>query len=138
MGKIDDIRKQREQRFAEMQRNAKAQVGSAGVNGTATPHHEPVTRAAPAEPDSASEERPPPATGREQARRPQKSALKAKSSFKGKSGFKAKGTLPSRADVPLEGKCSVCGKVKAMKFGLLVNHQKGFGKPCAGSRKKPA
>jgi hypothetical protein len=37
-----------------------------------------------------------------------------------------------------EGKCPTCGKVKPLSNGLLANHQKGFGKACAGSRKEPA
>jgi hypothetical protein len=37
-----------------------------------------------------------------------------------------------------EGKCSVCGKVRALSNGLLSNHQKGLGKMCPGSRKEPA
>ncbi|MDB5215269.1 MAG: hypothetical protein JWO86_3196 [Myxococcaceae bacterium] len=37
-----------------------------------------------------------------------------------------------------EGKCSVCGKMKPLTNGLVANHQKGFGKACAGSRKEPS
>ncbi|MBK9032313.1 MAG: hypothetical protein IPL61_13535 [Myxococcales bacterium] len=36
------------------------------------------------------------------------------------------------------GKCSSCGKVKAMNRGVVVDHQKGLGKRCPGSRKPPA
>ena len=36
-----------------------------------------------------------------------------------------------------QGKCPDCGKTKPVSNGLLANHQKGFGKACAGSRKKP-
>ena len=36
------------------------------------------------------------------------------------------------------GSCSVCGKVKAMNRGVVVDHQKGLGKRCPGSRKPPA
>lgn len=38
----------------------------------------------------------------------------------------------------LEGKCSVCGKMRALSNGLIGDHQKGLGKFCAGSRKAPA
>ncbi|MGO8995614.1 MAG: hypothetical protein ACLQVI_20075 [Polyangiaceae bacterium] len=38
----------------------------------------------------------------------------------------------------LEGKCSVCGKVRALQNGLVTSHQKGLGKMCPGSRKEPA
>lgn len=36
------------------------------------------------------------------------------------------------------GRCAVCRKVKAIRDGLLVSHQKGLGTMCAGSRKPPA
>lgn len=36
------------------------------------------------------------------------------------------------------GVCSGCGKVKPMQRGLIINHQKGLGKYCVGSRKPPA
>jgi hypothetical protein len=37
-----------------------------------------------------------------------------------------------------EGRCAVCGKVRALQNGLVTNHQKGLGKACPGSRKAPA
>ena len=43
----------------------------------------------------------------------------------------------SGAAIDEQGKCPECGKTKPMNNGLLANHQKGFGKACAGSRKKP-
>jgi hypothetical protein len=36
------------------------------------------------------------------------------------------------------GKCSVCGKLKALQNGLIAPHQKGLGKMCIGSRRPPA
>ncbi|MDB4936365.1 MAG: hypothetical protein JWP87_3337 [Labilithrix sp.] len=36
-----------------------------------------------------------------------------------------------------QGKCSECGKTKPVSNGLVAQHQKGFGKACAGSRKPP-
>jgi hypothetical protein len=36
-----------------------------------------------------------------------------------------------------QGRCAVCGKVRALSNGLVSNHQKGFGKMCPGSRKEP-
>jgi hypothetical protein len=36
------------------------------------------------------------------------------------------------------GECRACGKKKALANGVIVNHQKGFGKMCPGSRKEPA
>jgi hypothetical protein len=38
----------------------------------------------------------------------------------------------------LEGRCSVCGKLRALDRGLVMSHQKGLGKACPGSRKAPA
>ncbi len=43
----------------------------------------------------------------------------------------------AKSDVE-QGKCAVCGKVRALSNGLVSNHQKGFGKMCPGSRKEPA
>jgi hypothetical protein len=37
-----------------------------------------------------------------------------------------------------EGRCAVCGKVRALQNGLVTNHQKGLGKACPGSRRAPA
>lgn len=132
MGKIDDLRKQREQRFAEMQRRAKAHVSSADANGTAAPapHRADSPSAAPVSPEPVNEEKSSPAVGPERGGRPKKSQLRPKSSRLSKSD--------PRADASLQGKCRACGKVKALANGLLVNHQKGLGKPCPGSRKKPS
>ena len=48
-------------------------------------------------------------------------------------------SAPSRASADEEeGKCSVCGKLKALQGGLVAQHQKGLGKMCPGSRKAPA
>jgi hypothetical protein len=136
MGKIDDLRKQREQRFAEMQRRAKAHLSSTNANGTAAPPA--ADPPAPPSPPEPAQERPSPALGRERVDRLQKGRLEPKSAFKPKSALASKNTLKARADVVMTGKCRVCGKVRALQNGLLVNHQKGLGKPCTGSRKKPA
>lgn len=79
MGKLDDIRKQREAQFAQQEREAGGQASATNVVG-----------------------------------------------------------LPSkRSSEVIEGKCSECGKLKAVQGGLVVSHQKGLGKMCAGSRKEP-
>lgn len=49
-----------------------------------------------------------------------------------------KSSLESPAVAVEEGRCSGCGKLRAVNNGLISNHQKGLGKMCAGSRKKPA
>ena len=43
-----------------------------------------------------------------------------------------------RAKKDEEGKCAVCGKLRALSNGLVSQHQKGLGKVCPGSRKAPA
>ena len=48
-----------------------------------------------------------------------------------------KSKIASATTTPEQGKCPECGKMKPMSQGVLANHQKGFGKPCAGSKKKP-
>lgn len=37
-----------------------------------------------------------------------------------------------------EGRCPACRKIKALDRGVLVNHQKGLGKMCPGSRQAPS
>jgi hypothetical protein len=80
MGKLDDIRKQREAQFAQQERESGAPARGA------------VAKSSPA--------------------------------------------VKTSADV-LDGKCSECGKLKAVQSGLVVSHQKGLGKMCPGSRKAP-
>ena len=87
MGKIEDMRRMREQNFADMEkRGAKAS-------------------------SAAKAEEPAPAP-------------------------KAKAEAKAAADVT-EGKCPECGKTKPVQNGVMAQHQKGFGKACAGSRKPP-
>jgi hypothetical protein len=88
MGKIEDMRRQREQQFADAeQREAKAAKAVKPAPAAA-----PVTKVV---------------------------AVNA----------------PGGAE---QGKCPDCGKAKPLSNGVLANHQKGFGKACSGSRKKPA
>ena len=42
------------------------------------------------------------------------------------------------ANADVEGRCSECGKLRALQNGLVIPHQKGLGKACPGSRKAPA
>jgi hypothetical protein len=88
MGKLDDIRKQREAQFAQQEREAGGQAKATNAHPTA----------------------------------------KAAS---------AVGHPTKRSSEVVEGKCSECGKLKAVQGGLVVSHQKGLGKMCAGSRKEP-
>lgn len=111
MGKIDDMRRLREQKFDDAARR-QARKPAVAV--------EPPAETAKVTPDDVAD----PVTAPAPAATP---APRAKA---------------PRADAPAaseaeEGKCSGCGKVKPMKNGLLVQHQKGFGKACTGSRKAP-
>lgn len=102
MGKIEDMRRLREQQFAD--NDKRANDDKRAVAKTATTNDPPAVTASP-------------------AIAPRAAAPKANAS------------AAAAAD---EGKCSVCGKMKALTNGLVANHQKGFGKACAGSRKEPA
>lgn len=104
MGKIDDMRRQREQQFAEAeQREAKAAKAKPAA-------------AAPVAPA-------PPARAAEPA--PERAASSKKSTSK------------SGAAMDEQGKCPDCNKMKPLANGVLAQHQKGFGKACPGSKKKP-
>lgn len=112
MGKIDDMRRLREQQFADAeQREAKGAKA-------AKPTPAPLAPAAPVRTTSAAEPAQP-----SRPTRPTASTKKTSS----KSG----------ASVDEQGKCPGCGKMKPLSNGMLANHQKGFGKACSGSRKKP-
>lgn len=102
MGKIDDMRRQRERQVAEADARRASAPTQSGVEPAA----------------------PPPAPKRDVA-----AALTA-----------AHAALAPKAPSPddAKGTCSVCGKTKGLANGVLVQHQKGLGKPCAGSRKPPA
>lgn len=109
MGKIDDMRRLREEQFA---RNARANEGAAKRASTAT-----ASSTASAAIPSAS------------------AAIPSASAAAPRATKAASSKASSTAE---EGKCPTCGKMKPLTNGLLANHQKGFGKACAGSRKEPA
>ncbi len=112
MGKIDDMRRLREEQHEAKQKAAdkKASASKAAVG---------ATNEAAAKPKKEEPASPVPA--------PAKSAPAAKK------GSFAKPTAGSD-----KGECSSCGKQKALQNGVIANHQKGFGKMCPGSRKAPA
>lgn len=101
MGKIEDMRRLREQQFAD--NDKRANDDKRAVATTATTKDAPTA------------------------------AATAKTAT-------TKSVTPKTAPAAAadEGKCAVCGKMKALSNGLVANHQKGFGKACAGSRKEPA
>jgi hypothetical protein len=110
MGKIEDMRRLREQQFAD--NDKRANDDKRAVARTATTNDAP-TPAAPTK------------------------SVTARSATAKPAPSPAPSPAPPASDAD-EGKCSVCGKMKALTNGLVANHQKGFGKACAGSRKAPA
>ena len=112
MGKLDDMRRLREQQFAEGRKRQITPVA---------PEPAPAAPAAPAARKASADEEP------AQPTRPTR-PTKGKKTASSKSG----------GDVDEQGKCSVCGKMKPLSNGVLAQHQKGFGKACGGSRKPPA
>ena len=116
MGKIDDMRRLREQQFADAeQREAKGAKAAKPAPASQAPV---VANVAPVRATSAAE----PA----QPSRPTRPTANTK-----------KTSSKSGASVDEQGKCPGCGKMKPLSNGMLANHQKGFGKACSGSRKKP-
>jgi hypothetical protein len=104
MGKIEDMRRLREQQFADNDKRANDDKRAVAKTPTTTTKEPSLVTASP-------------------AIAPRAAAPKA---------------AASDAAAADEGKCSVCGKMKALTNGLVASHQKGFGKACAGSRKEPA
>jgi hypothetical protein len=115
MGKIDDMRRLREQQFVEAEARV-AKAAKAAPPKAEAPKAEPVAapKAKLVDDEPAQPTRP---------TRP----TKDKKTISSKSG----------AAIDEQGKCPECGKMKPLSNGVLANHQKGFGKACAGSRKKP-
>jgi hypothetical protein len=110
MGKLDDMRKLREKQFEEAQRAAAAgPKNGVAANG--------IAHVAKAEIDD-----------------------KEIPDFEDRSKPAGKEDEPVAAKIAdgEKARCSGCGKMKAVQNGLIVMHQKGMGKMCAGSRKEPA
>lgn len=127
MGKIDDMRRQREEQFDAQQRRSKARADAPPVAPPA-----PAPAAAPAAPASKAPAGKAPATASDkdvelaQPSRPTRPTA-AKKTTSAKSG----------GAVAEQGKCPVCKKMKPLQNGVLAQHQKGFGKACTGSRRAP-
>jgi hypothetical protein len=124
MGKIDDMRRLREQQFAE----TAARRAKGRANGAAQEPSERRTGAA-ADTHEVSE----PETSRAQA--VSTTPVGASST---PAGSKKPDTLTSRATTDAKAKCPECGKLRRVTNGAFASHQKGFGKACPGSRKTPA
>lgn len=117
MGKLDDMRRLREQQFTD------------GQKRKTTPR---APEAAPAATKVAAEAKGPAApesdgdAGPAQPTRPTRGAKPTKTTSSKSGGV-----------VDEQGKCPTCGKMKPLNNGVMASHQKGFGKACAGSRQKP-
>jgi hypothetical protein len=135
MGKVDDMRRLREQQHEDGQRAARARA--LGVKGG------PVAAPATPAPPDADEL----AAAVEDAVVPRGAAARA---AKAKADKVPMASTPREPSVPPPGRgkrgeaadetgvCSSCRKPKPLQRGVIANHQKGLGKMCPGSRKPPA
>jgi len=126
MGKADDMRRQRELRYEQDQREDAARRKAATASAAAAPA---AGKAAPVEKKSA-----PAAPEAEVAEPEVAEATEAPKTKLGRAPRKPAAGTAAAAD---RGTCSVCLKPRPLKNGLVASHQKGFGKVCTGSRKPP-
>lgn len=165
MGKVDDMRRQRELLFAQAERERAARASQASK----APRNAPAAEAPPAgdngdEQDDESDKSTAPASktklGKKVAVKPaagraskiaartkpdapgepeEKDTVEPEEKPAGKATAKSAGKLSAKAGKNDEvGVCSVCRKSKPVRSGLVSNHMKGLGKACSGSRKPPA
>jgi len=123
MGKIDDMRRQREEQFDRQQRRTKARADAPAPASPAPAAAPKAAAPKAAAPKAAAADKDVELAQPSRPTRP-KAATKTTSS---KSG----------GAVAEQGKCPVCNKMKPLANGVLAQHQKGFGKACAGSRRAP-
>ncbi len=142
MGKIDDMRRQREEQAAKQQREhdarlrrAPAPAPAARAERTADQPKPTMSEPEKPEPEKPKSEKPEPEKAKSEKAKPEKRvAEKAAASSEPIANRNAKADKGDKT----EGKCSGCGKVRPLVNGKVGNHQKGFGKMCPGSRKEPA
>ncbi len=142
MGKSDDLQRQRAEQHARLERDAKRREDEAKRAPPPPPPPAEVV-AAPAE---VAESAPialvkvsldvAVATPVNEQRAV---AKKAGNGPVARAGKKAGAAAPKAGVAAGEetGRCSSCGKQKALNRGLVIDHQKGLGKACSGSRKRP-
>lgn len=134
MGKADDMRRQRELRYEQDQREdaARRKLATAAAAPVAKPAAEKIApapaAAEPEEPDDDVE-----ASEASEATDGDESSATPRTKL-GRAPRKPAGGAASEE----QGICSVCKKQRQLQNGLIANHQKGLGKACAGSRKPPA
>lgn len=141
MGKIDDMRRQREEQFDRQQRRSKARADAPLVAPAApaapvapvapAPDAAPAARAATASAGKASAAKSPAAVSDKDVELAQPSRPTRPTATKKTTSSKSGGAVAE------QGKCPVCKKMKPLANGVLAQHQKGFGKACAGSRRAP-
>lgn len=138
MGKVEDMRRQRELIYEQNQRAAAARAAAA-AKAPAPPKaaaSEPAAaKAPPAEP--ASPDAPADELADELADEPAGDEPAAAARPAKKSASKLSRPRAARGGDE-QGACSVCGKLRPLQGGMVSSHQKGFGKACPGSRKPPA
>lgn len=162
MGKVEDMRRQRELLFAQRERAIKAREAAEDKPSSAPAKEPPAARAAVREaPESTAADDEKPAGVRTKLGRKLKPEAKAAKPSKIPARTKGKAAEPELDDKPADekpsvakptakrtgksagkaadevGTCSVCRKPKPVRNGLVSNHMKGLGKACAGSRKPP-
>jgi hypothetical protein len=135
MGKVEDMRRQRELLFAQNERAAAARAAAAKAPTGAAPAPLPAPPAAlPASPAATSDDDLGEASEPTPAAAPGRGGRRAGPAAAGKAARSPRGARGGDE----QGACSVCGKQRPLQGGLVSSHQKGFGKMCAGSRKPPA
>jgi hypothetical protein len=115
MGKADDMRRQREARFAQQQR-----ASAPADSGRPAPAASSAAGGGVQEPDAADD------------------ADDAADAVVAGGSPRARAAVTAKGAAAEQGACSVCGKQRPLQRGLVATHQKGLGKVCAGSRKAPA
>jgi hypothetical protein len=129
MGKADDMRRQRELRYEQDQREDAARRKLAAAAPVAKPAAEKIAPA----PAAAEPEEPDDDVEASEATEGDESSTTPRTKL-GRAPRKPAGGAASEE----QGICSVCKKQRQLQNGLIANHQKGLGKACAGSRKPPA
>ncbi|GAC1352302.1 MAG: hypothetical protein NVS3B20_20230 [Polyangiales bacterium] len=118
MAKTDDLRKQREQQFAD--RALKSSLSSQSQDGVGKGSSPNAKESVEAEPVQAE-------LDTSVSLQPQR-----------RMGMRGDHAASREGSAEGTGACAVCGKVRTLNRGLVADHQKGLGKHCAGSRKQPA
>lgn len=134
MGKIEDMQRQRAEILARAERRPKAPPPPASrVHGDEKDADAPAALGVPrAEANVSTRSEPADASTTTRASGANE-AGGAPPTSASKSSSKSKSATAEEV-----GRCPECSKTKPVSNGVMVSHQKGFGKACPGSRKPPA